>query len=279
MRRCFAGVAEPIVLAVDTPDAALLVGHMDVLTPHWPRAPLPVPARAADVVLTRDGGEYRLGVARYDAPDYAFDQALAAANGAVGGLIGTLIAQAREAVALHAAAIVTPLGAVVLLGDHNAGKSTLSVALAAMGTGFVADDRVVVVERPGGFAVRGLGIVPKLRLPLPDEAPAEFRAYVVAHAAGDEGTMQLVAVPPAGGFGQDWPLAALVVLERGALAPALQPLGQAGLLRRLVTLGFAPHLAVADRLARWQALSALPAYTFRYTSAFTDAGVLQEAFR
>jgi hypothetical protein len=277
MRRCFAGAAEPIVLAVDVPDAALLAGHVDALTPHWPR--VVGPDRAADVVLSRDGGEYRLNVTRYEAPDYAFDQALAAANGAVGGLIGTLIAQDAGTVALHAAAIATPLGAVVLLGDHNAGKSTLSVALAAGGTGFIADDRVVVVERPGGFAVRSLGIVPKLRLPLPDEAPADFRAFVAAHAAGDEGAMRLVAVPPSHGFGQDVPLVALVVLERGALAPALSPLGQAALMRRLVTLGFAPHLSVADRLARWQKLAALPAFTFRYASAFTAAALLQEAFR
>lgn len=276
MRRCFAGAAEPIVLAVDTPDADLLARHVDVLTPAWPR--ISPPDRAADVVVARDGGEYRLNVTRYAAPDYVFDQALAAANGAVGGLIGTLIAQDPAIVALHAAAIATPSGAIVLLGDHNAGKSTLSVALAARGSGFIADDRVVVVQRPGGFAVRGLGIVPKLRLPLPQEAPADFHTFVAAHAAGDEGAMQLVAVPPAGPFGRDWPLLAIVALERGALAPALSPLGQADLMRRLVTLGFAPHLSVADRLGRWQALATLPAFRFRYSSAFTDAGLLQEAF-
>ena len=70
--------------------------------------------------------------------------------------------QMRGVVTLHAAAVETGAGAVLLLGSSGVGKSTLAAALVARGHALLADDVTGLVPAAGG--VRVLPAFPRLRL-------------------------------------------------------------------------------------------------------------------
>lgn len=261
MRQGFAGPHRPITLAA----SEAVLRHVEAIAPGWPRIP---PGATDDAAV--NGAT--LSIAAYAAPDLTFPHDLAAANGAVGALIGAYVVQNAALLALHAAALRGRDGLLVLLGDHGAGKSTMAVALAAHGLALVTDDRLVVRDERDGVA---LGLVPKLRVPLPANADAAFRAYVAAHAAAAEGEMQYVDVPLRQTFGASSPLAALIELKRSGGPPVLLPGAPA---KALVGVTFAPHLSAPEKLARIARLAALPSYTLTYGDTFEAAQFLAGRF-
>ena len=116
------------------------------------------------------------------------------------------------ALALHAAALLTPAGALLVFGAKGSGKSTTLAALAAQGTPVVADDLAVVRDGlvaagPRGIDLRtgaaGLGewrgqvVRPsgggRLRLSLPPVAAHSPVAGIVLLAWGDEVRLRPVA--------------------------------------------------------------------------------------
>lgn len=269
MRLGFTGATRPVVLEIAGPAAAEIAAHVRRLANHWPET---APGDAADVTV-QDGV---LNIAAYDAPAQPFDGALAMANGAVGGLIGALVVQQAATMALHAAAYRAKAGMVVLLGDHGAGKSTFAAALAHSGAPLACDDRLVITQDAAGWQGRTLGLTPKLRWPLPPEAPAGFAAMVQQRTVAAEGEMRLVDLPGVLGFGESAPLAALVLLQRDGSQPVLEKLPRAALVKELVGTVFAPHIAAPARLAHLATLAALPAFALRYDSSFTAARLLLE---
>jgi hypothetical protein len=271
MRLGFTGAARPVVLELGGGGVAETAGHVRSLAHRWPQADA---TGAADVTL-QDG---QLTIHAYEAPILPFDGPLAAANGAVGGLIGALVVQQAETLALHAASYRAASGMVVLLGDHGAGKSTLAAALAQAGAPLAGDDRLVITRDGAGWHGRALGLRPKLRWPLPAEAPPAFAGMVAARTVAAEGGMRLVDLPGVLDFGVTARLAALVLLRRDGSVPVLEPLPRAALVKDLVGTLFAPHVAPAARLALMASLAALPGYTLRYNSAFAAASHVLERF-
>jgi hypothetical protein len=262
----FAGPSRSITLHAPAPVAVAIAR----IAPLWPGA---APAAVADVSVAMAEGSFTLAIAAYAAPAMAFPHALAAANGAVGALIGCHVVQDAGLLALHAASFRGRDGLVVLLGDHLAGKSTLALALAALDLPLAGDDRLVVRGETTGVA---LGLVPKLRLPLPPSAPPAFRAFVGAHRGATEGDMQYVAAPTLLPWGETAPLAALIVLRRaGDSAPALSSIAPAA---TLVGATFAPHLDPTEKLARIKRLAALPAMALDYGDSFAAADFLAARF-
>ena len=239
-------------IRLDGADA--MMSHLRRLAPDWP------PASAADagarVTVTTDGlGHVRIASSVYEAPAYAFAAGFEAANGILGALIGSYAALDSRLSLLHCGAVRAGGDLLVLLGDNFAGKSTLSVALAAAGAELYADDRLVVVDGPDGFRGRALGIRPKLRLPLPAEAGEDFRRFVAARSVPATADVTLVDRRPGEqvGFGEEAPLGRLLVLDRQPGhegPPALAPVGRAEATRLLLDGGFAPHLDGQARLDR-----------------------------
>ena len=94
-------------------------------------------------------------------------------------LIGPVMAallQQRGVVTLHAAAVETDAGAVLLLGSSGAGKSALAAALVERGHTLLADDVTGLVPAAGG--VLALPAFPRLRLWADALRPAERRQRV-----------------------------------------------------------------------------------------------------
>ncbi|MGF1501927.1 MAG: hypothetical protein ACFBSD_08920 [Paracoccaceae bacterium] len=70
----------------------------------------------------------------------------------LGGALGMALHQ-KGALVLHAGAVAGPAGAVLLLGDRGAGKSTLAVAVEQRGAEVLSDDVVALWPLDGGRLV------------------------------------------------------------------------------------------------------------------------------
>ncbi len=246
----FASPTRPVI--VDAPQALLDLTRAQA--PHWPEA------QGADnavhvTALTADDGSVRFTASSYDAPDVVLPPGLLAANGLIGTVIGAFVAADPDWVCLHAAAVAIGQGdrrgLTVLLGDTMAGKSTLAMALAANGARLWCDDRLPLSRNMQGLA---LGLRPKLRLPLPDSAPAQFAAFVDAHGTAREGSMVYLALETEtqAVFGEVLPVRRLITLERSRQpqAPKLVEAGVGETVKHLVPVTFAPHLDPMTRLTR-----------------------------
>jgi hypothetical protein len=155
---------------------------------------------------------------------------------------------------LHAAGLRFPRGLVVFPALAKAGKSVLTVALAARGVRVYADD-VVPINLSTRRAV-SLGILPRLRPPLPATASRGFRDYVEAHGGLGRGDRLYVEVPDTEmvPFGETTPVRGIVLLERSARgAASIETVDRADALETLILQNFAqapPADRVLDTLHR-----------------------------
>lgn len=156
-----------------------------------------------------------------------------------GPVLGGLL-RLRGTTSLHGCAIVVGDGAIVLLGDRGAGKSTLAAALAQRGHAVLADDVAALAEHPDGFRVQPG--YPLLRLaPATIAALREHGSLPRDAGAVLPGVDKRYAALTAGGdawrFSADpMPLRAIYVLSRevGLVAARVSPLAGAARLGQLV---------------------------------------------
>lgn len=273
----FASPTRPVI--VDAPQSLLDLTRAQA--PHWPEA------EGADnairvTALTADDDSVRFTASSYDAPDVVLPAGLLAANGLIGTVIGAFVAADPDWLCLHAAAVaispVDPSGLTVLLGDTMAGKSTLAMALTERGARLWCDDRLPLSDDLQGLA---LGLRPKLRLPLPDSAPAAFTAFVEAHGTAREGSMVYLAPSEQmqAAFGEVLPVRRLITLARSPQpqAPKLTQGGIAETVKHLVPVTFAPHLDPVTRLARLREVaSACECLHLTYGDSFEAAEFLMQ---
>lgn len=151
-----------------------------------------------------------------------------------------LVLSGDSRLVLHAAAVVTPRGAIAFAGPSGSGKSTLATAVAALGFPLLCDDCLVV--KPGKHGFLAGPFYPGARL-YPDSV----------RALGMTGLPSLR-------------VAAYTRKRRIAMSPLLQPGASTPLAYVFVLDGRAPHRAVETlaltRFSRRDALVALAACTF-----------------
>ncbi|HUN52911.1 MAG TPA: hypothetical protein VMU42_17430 [Candidatus Sulfotelmatobacter sp.] len=261
-------------------DAAPLLPDAAVLAPRWPQATEPIGGVASGFRAVHEASTWRFEDRGQAMPPMTFDEGLPASLGFVGALLWSAVAQDKAYACLHAGALDAADGLLVLVGDANAGKSTLSVAWAALGRRFVGDDRLVIRldATPAGI---GMALTPKLRLPLPPKAPAEFQAFVAAREVRRYAALTLVQLRPDEvlAFGERRPLQALVLLDRDGFSPPhLEPAPQTDLLDALLEGGFAPRLDAVGRLQAFHRLAALPCLRLTYGDSFAAAALLADIF-
>jgi hypothetical protein len=154
---------------------------------------------------------------------------------------------------IHAGAVEIDGRLVLFVGDTMAGKSSLALHLAAAGRRVFGDDPMIVAASKGAApTAMALGLVRKLRLPL----PADFDPGAIAYAkalgrdAGDGEVVYLCADPGlTARFGERLPIAAIVMLDRSAGVPAaLSLIGAVEAIRRLIGLTVTSHMGAGDQL-------------------------------
>lgn len=118
-------------------------------------------------------------------------------------------------ICLHAAAVSVGGQLLIFPNVRRAGKSTLSVALALAGHGLLGDDVVPLsFDAQGRAMAHGMGIAPRLRLPLPESAPPAFRAAVEAARGVRNRQYRYLRVDGQPGWEARVPVGAFVILDR-----------------------------------------------------------------
>lgn len=155
---------------------------------------------------------------------------------------------------VHGAAVHLPTGLALLPALAKAGKSTLTVALAAAGCRVQGDD-VVPIDMATLEAV-SLGIALRIRPPLPADVSPDLRDYVATHAGPTYGNRQYVRPAPDGfaPLGERSQIRTIVQLQRAEGATAeVRPISRADALERLILQNFArevPAAGILDTLHR-----------------------------
>lgn len=121
-------------------------------------------------------------------------------------------------VALHCAAFRYGDRLIALTGPSRAGKSTLAARL-TMETDMqvFCDDVLPLLDDNQAI---GLGIAPRLRLPLPDGCSPAFVAHVRRHMGPRDDSYGYLCAPTVAPHGTRTPLSVLLILDRRANAPA-----------------------------------------------------------
>lgn len=154
-----------LLSSTETPNVAISLGSVP---PHLTRTPL-----ASGPMFEAAPGEYLLridSVARYlvkRGNEIVVDRSPLASDDDVRAFLltpvmGGLLHQ-RQVLPLHAAAIATADGCVLIAGHSGDGKSTLAAALSACGHSIMADDLAAVTVDGDGHPIVHAG-VPRLKL-------------------------------------------------------------------------------------------------------------------
>ncbi|MEX2200218.1 MAG: PqqD family protein [Dongiaceae bacterium] len=198
-----------------------------------------------------------------------------AACALIAELIQALLAEQRERLCLHSAAVEIAGRLVVFPSDYRAGKSSFVVALAAQGLRVFSDDVLPLTARGDGVAP---GLAPRLRRPLPADMSATLRSFVEDHRGPTSPGYRYLDLDSKrlASFGEAAPIGAFVLLEREEGAETRLTDTSAGeVLRRLVLRNFARGVPAPVILERLRALvEGGPRYRLRYSRAEDGVALL-----
>jgi Coenzyme PQQ synthesis protein D (PqqD) len=274
----FAGLAAPIVLD----GCAELIDTIARIAPGWPHDLVAAGASVEPAATIRPDGSDRylistLGMPgaerRYDAVDAVCDMIVE--------LSLELHRSGEWLMCLHAAAIEVAGRLVILPNIRRAGKSTLTACLAARGHRVFSDDFFPVsISAKGHLLGHATGILPRLRLPVPESFSAGFRDWVASNEGDGNHRYKYLALPEVPPHGTPLPLGAMIFLDRreGAV-PELGPMATADAVAALLHQNFARGVHSGTVLATTEALFAtVPAYRLSYGSAEEAAELLGKRF-
>jgi hypothetical protein len=209
----FEGMAAPLRLD----RAASVLSLLPYVIVGWPFQVRPAEMTASpffSISETSDDGLFRCEWHVEERPVRAFDPVNAVCD-AISALSFALPAEDDRLICLHAAAVEIAGRLVVFPNIRRAGKSTLSAALAMAGNALFSDDVLPLSFTADDRALgRAMGIAPRLRLPLPDAVPREFKDWV-ATASGPQNRQYLyLSLANQPGYGVIRPVGAFVILDR-----------------------------------------------------------------
>lgn len=263
----FRGVSRPV--ALDDEDTLLPIFRS--VFRYWPHRVVADGTPDAPVITVRpsEKGGYRLEAPWLDKPA-RYTNAVNLACGLGVHVNQAFLAGPEDRLCLHSAAARIGGRLVVFPNAYRAGKSLLTVCLAAAGARIFCDDILPVAHDSGlGFA---LGITPRLRLPLPTNLSrrtgdfidarrgAENRQYLYVDLEADE------QAP----FGETAPLGGIVLLDRREGESArLERVGVGEALKYVVLRNFARKVPVEESLDRLHRIL-MSAYCARLTYSSGD---------
>jgi hypothetical protein len=268
--------------------AEALLAHLPIFLGGWPLRRVADAAPGCDVLVrTEPGGAIAVETFGPGGAVLRFDNEMDAANGLAGALVAEYVAARADTVCLHAGSALVGAGLCVVLGASLAGKSSVAMQLAASGYRLFGDDRLAVRPAGGDAPAEGLclGLQPKLRLPLPDDAGPALAGFLESYTEIRTETTAYLRPwdTEAAGFGDAAPLGALVALERGedGDAPAtLEPAPTAEIARALLANVFAAHMTAETLVTGMTRLAArVPGYRLRWTSSRAAARLLADALK
>lgn len=185
-------------------------------------------------------------------------------------------------ICLHAAAVTVGGQLLIFPNVRMAGKSTLSAALAFAGHGLLGDDVVPLsFDEAGQAMAEGMGISPRLRLPLPTETPPGFQDWVAATGGATNRQYRYLRIPNQPGREARFPVGAFVILDRkdDPVPARIEPILPDQAMDVLLFQNFTRDRHSGDVLARIaRLLTSRPAYRLTYCDLDGAVKCLEAAF-
>jgi len=267
-------------------NAEAVLAHLPLFLGGWPMRGLgAMPELTHDIDIIENGdGSLIVRLTGPGGNDMAFDDALNAANGFAGSLIGAYIACQPDTICLHASTALVGGGLVVLVGNSFSGKSTTALQLACAGYRFFGDDRIAIRWDDESLPIgQCLGLMPKMRLPLPLDCGAAFAEYIEAFSElqDDEAAYLRLGDQEAAGFGDEAPIIALIDLDRqDSGSTSFEEASRPALVKSLLSQVYAPHLDISKLVPSMNRLASLvPCFTLRFSNSREAAQVIATRFR
>ena len=235
-------------------NAEAVLAQLPLFLAGWPlRWTGPAGAAPCDIELRADTAGIAVARAGVGASTRSFADAIGAANGLADALVSALTMRDARTICLAAAAVAIGGGLALFLGDQH-DRSSVSLDLAVRGYTLFGDDRIGLRIADGGTGIC-MGLMPRIRLPLPADADHRTAAFIDAFSVLQTDQRAYLR-PPAdvmAAFADERPVAAVFLLERaGAGGARMVPAARADIAAAIVRRAFAPHIdapALADRAA------------------------------
>lgn len=275
---------EPIELLFDGADGSIRFASSSLATAfrqvvhRWPASPGSGPEGAfAEVSESRE--RWAINVLRPE-PLQKRHRPVNAICDLIVDLNWSRLRQNTELMCLHAAGIDVGGALLVLPSGRRAGKSTLTAELARRGHRVFSDDILAVGLDETGIA-NGIatGIAPRLRLPLPDDAPPAFRDWVSADPGPANRQYKYLTGAPVAGYGSALPLGAIVTLHRVEedVDPSFEEIAPQDVLPVLIHQNFGRMVHAGRALAAFGAIArGLPCLKLTYGRFDRAADALEE---
>ncbi len=275
MRLKFDDVSRPIQID----DGAHLLDTFRSVFRFWPFTEC---ANSTDgdpvIAVKREATGYRLYAPwRAEPPRYSNPVNLAC--GLAVNVNRALLEERSANLCLHGAGVEIGGRLVVLPNYYRAGKSALTVCLAAAGARVFSDDILPLLPDGSGMA---LGVSPRLRLPLPDTLGRRTLRFIEGRRGPVNKQYLYVELGPdeQAPFGATAPFGGFVLLDRRESGGArLDPASDSEVLKQVVLRNFARHLPVEQSLDRLHDLVAAAAcHSLTYSNGDAAADLLMERF-
>lgn len=195
-------------------------------------------------------------------------------------LIKAYLADHPSLLCLHCAAAAFERGLVLFPSGYRAGKSTLAVTLAAHGVRLFSDD-VLPIETSDNHGVAP-GILPRLRLPLPENTNDRMRRFVRERAGPKNARYHYIALSEdeLAPLGASAPVIGIVTLQRDrATRPELVETGKSEMVKTGILQNFARKVPAAEIVEHvYEITRDARCFTLRYARAEETVPVLEAAF-
>lgn len=273
------GIKAGIALKVDT----VFLESLPYIFSHWPHEVVGETTRETFAAIERkDNGRYYFTSPYIDSND-SYRDSVNGICAIVAELAWQRLREDPSLLCIHGAGADFAGRLVVFPATRKAGKSTLSVAMAAAGIRMYTDDFLPVSVEDDGI-IRGVssGVSPRLRLPLPDQIGTRALQYLTQrqHVSNKQYTYVKPLETEQASFGTALPLGAVVFLERREGAKAeMAEISKAKALKTLIYQNFSRAGNAGDILAMLEFVaSSLPLYLLRYDDAEPAIDVLKAEF-
>jgi len=248
---------------------------------QWPHAPARDPAawNPPFMTITGDGtGTYACQSA--DSPTPTRWNALNTVCDLIAELSWEQIRSHPARLCIHCAAVEIHGRLVIFPNRRRAGKSQLAAVLAHRGHKVFTDDFLPVDAAHSG-QIEGVanGILPRIRLPQPDELSPEFAQWVNRNPGPSNSQYKYLETETLAPRGTRLPIGAIVLLDRKPdNATALKPIDAAAALTEVVSQNFArsTHAGRILRLAS-AVTDAAELYQLSYANAEQAADLLERS--
>lgn len=182
---------------------------------------------------------------------------------------------------LHCAAVEIGGGLVIFPNVKKVGKSTLTTRLAMAGQRIFCDD--VLAYCPAQKMGLALGILPRVRLPIPASLPQDYKAYIDKNIA--VGSQHYAYIQPEENtfapYGQTLPIHAVVILDRDPeiLQPEIAPINKATAMSAILHQNFVVENSPNETFDHvLEMLEPCELVTMRYSNLDDAATALIEKF-